>query len=892
MSLINGGAMSLKNLINRINFLFIPGLLFANETARPEFTASKIGQPIQIDGRLDEEVWSSTEKVNGFTQFRPNSGDPATQKTEVRIVYDDEYIYVGARMYDNNPDEIAAQMFRRDGDGYSDWIEVIFDSYYDKRTAYGFQINPKGVLKDNLYFNDSDKDPTWNAVWSGAAAIDDQGWTAEFKIPFSQLRYNGKGEEKTWGLQFWRLIARNGERLFWSPILEETQGFVSHFGTLNGIQTSLQPRRLEIMPYSAGKVLRQDGNGDDPYYQLNDPSANIGLDFKYGLGSNFTLTGTINPDFGQVEADPAVINLSAYETFFQERRPFFLEGVDIFDFGSGPMNIDIGPSSSIFYSRRVGRKPQGRVTDPEAVYTDYPENTTILAAAKLSGKTSSGWSIGVLDAVTTEEKARYTNNQGKEKEELVEPRANNLVARVKKDFRDGKSNVGFLLTSNNRNLNTDQFKNLLRKDAYVGGIDFSHRLKNEDWILNGYFTVSRISGNENVITAAQRSPTRYFQRPDADHLNVDSSATSLSGYSYKLELTKFAGKHVRASFSYGEDSPGYEVNDLGFQQNAGYRGLSSFLMYMENTPGKHIRNWNVFSGTWFYQSVGNDPGNKGLFFGTNITMNNFWNFHFGGNVSPTGMNYGLTRGGPLAEVPASWSLRGNFSSDSRKKIILGGRTNYREDTSGEYDKSFGANLTLKPYPNLAVRFSAGYFKERDTDQFVTRMSDPANTTTYGTRYIFSDIEAANQNVSLNVDWTFTPDLTLQFFVSPFVMAYDFTDYKEFRKSGTFDFDYYGKDKGTLTLDGNGNAIIDPDGSGSASSFTLSNRDFSFQSVRLNAVLRWEYLPGSTLYFVWQQQRDNFVPRDGELNIGDDYRTLFDNRPVNTFVIKASYWLGY
>jgi len=884
--------MTLQNWIKQISFLFLPVLLFANEKTRPEFTAIKVAQPIKIDGRLYEAVWSSAEKISGFTQQLPKSGEPASQKTEVLVAYDDEFIYVGARMYESDPEKIAAQMFRRDGNGYSDWFEIILDSYYDRRTAYGFQINPKGVLKDQLYYNDSNEDVTWDAVWTGASAIDNDGWTAELKIPFSQLRYNGKDEEKTWGLQFWRSIARNGERLFWSPILEETQGFVSEFGTLLGIKTSLQPKRLEILPYSAGKILRQDGNSEDPYYRLNDPSGNLGLDFKYGLGSNFTLTGTINPDFGQVEADPAVINLSAYETFFEERRPFFLEGVDIFDFGSSPMNINIGPSSSIFYSRRLGRRPRGSVTDPDVVYTDYPENTTILAAAKLSGKTSSGWSIGVLDAVTTEEKSPYTTTSGKEKSEPVEPRANSLVARVKKDFREGKSNVGFLLTSNNRNLNTDQFENLLRKDAYVGGVDFSHRLKNEDWNLNGYFTGSRISGNENVITAAQRSPIRYFQRPDADHLNVDSSATSLSGYSYKLGLSKFAGKHVRASFSYGEDSPGYEVNDLGFQQNAGSRGITSFLMYLENTPGKHIRNWNVFSGSWYFTSIANEPGSKGTFFGSNFSMNNFWRFHFGGNLSPAGMNFGLTRGGPRAKVPASWSLRGNMGTDSRKKIIFGSWTNYREDESGEYDKSYGFDMTIKPTANISVGFEISNSKERDTDQYVTKISDPLNTKTYGNRYILSDIESARQSISMNVDWTFSPDLTLQFFVSPFVMAYDFTGYKELRKAGTFDFDYYGKDKGTLTLDSDGNSIIDPDGSGPAASFTLDNQDFSFQSVRLNAVLRWEYLPGSTLYFVWQQQRDNYVSLDGNLNVSDDYRTLFDNRPVNTFVIKASYWLGY
>ncbi|MBN4081461.1 hypothetical protein JYT44_03760, partial [Caldithrix abyssi] len=292
------------------------------------------------------------------------------------------------------------------------------------------------------------------------------------------------------------------------------------------------------------------------------------------------------------------------------------------------------------------------------------------------------------------------------------------------------------------------------------------------------------------------------------------------------------------------------------------------------------------------QTLGNDLTSKGLYWDSNITLNNFWDFRFAGSFGLKGANPRLTRGGPLMEVPANLHLLGIMRSDSRKKAILGMTAGYRESDSGEYDKSIRLNMTLKPFPNLSFGLTAGYVKERDTDQYVTKMSDPLNTNTFGARYIFSDVESSNHNISMNVDWTFSPDLTLQFFVSPFVMAYDFTAYKEFRKSGTLEFDYYGRDKGTLTLDELGNSIIDPDGPGSAESFKLDNQDFSFQSVRLNAVLRWEYLPGSTLYFVWQQQRDNYVAYDGQLNVSDDYRTLFDNRPVNTFVIKASYWLGY
>ena len=444
-----------------------------NDMSRPAYTAIKTSKAPVIDGRMSPGEWDAANVADGLIQYEPNSGEPASQKSEIRLTYDDHNIYVCARLFDSEPDKIAGQLFRRDGHGYSDWFEISIDSYGDRRTAFVFGINPRGVRRDVLFFNDDDEDSGWDAVWEGSAQINEDGWTAEFSIPFSQLRYNAGQKEQNWGLQFWRYIARNDEQVFWAPRLQGASGFVSLFGELNGLRTTHEPRRLEIMPYTSSKLHRAPGDPGNPFYNKNDFKSNIGADFKYGLGANFTLTGTINPDFGQVEADPAVINLSAFETFYRERRPFFLEGTDIFEFGRTRTFNSNAPF--IFYTRRIGRRPQASVSDPDAEFSDRPEQSTIATAVKLSGKTANGWSIGLLDAVTTKEQAQYNIGSETNHHEIIEPLSNYLVLRAKKDMNDARTTIGGFGDAVNRDLSTANLRSTLRTNAYIGGIDLEHR---------------------------------------------------------------------------------------------------------------------------------------------------------------------------------------------------------------------------------------------------------------------------------------------------------------------------------------------------------------------------------------------------------------------------------
>src|SRR5688572_16534026 len=366
--------------------------------------ATRAPSSIEIDGKLNEAAWAAAIPSGDFTQSYPNIGAKPVDPTEVRILFDDDAIYVGARMFDSRPDSIAAQLARRDATGiYSDWLHVVIDSYHDRRNAFRFAVNPRGVPKDVLHSDDRNEDLNWDAVWEVATTVDSAGWVAEYRIPFSQLRFGGagKGVERVWGIQIQRDVARRNERDSWSPWKVTDPGYVSFSGDLVGIVDIPTPQRLEVMPYLSTKVTREPGDRSNPFFRATDASPSVGADVKYGLPGGLTLTATVNPDFGQVEVDPAVVNLSAFESFFPEKRPFFVEGASIFSLGT----IRGGPSygqQQVFYSRRIGRPPQ---RFPSAVYADAPDATTILGAAKVTGRVGK-WTVGILDALTTEEKAR------------------------------------------------------------------------------------------------------------------------------------------------------------------------------------------------------------------------------------------------------------------------------------------------------------------------------------------------------------------------------------------------------------------------------------------------------------------------------------------------------
>jgi hypothetical protein len=861
---------------------------------------------IDVDGRFDEQVWSDAPPITEFIQEDPAEGEPGTERTEFRVAYDDDAIYIGAMLYDSYP--ITTRLNRRDtGSGDFDYITVSLDSYHDHETSYLFSVNPSGAIRDAVSSSGGGGggrgDSSWDPVWQVATRITEAGWSAEMRIPFSQLRFS-PDEEQVWGIEMKRNIHRNQERVAYpfTPTLE--RGGASRYTHLDGIEGIESGRRLELLPYVAarGEYLQLDVpsgiNFSNPYRSGSDYFSDAGLDLKYRLTSNVTLDATVNPDFGQVEVDPSVINLTAFETRFQERRPFFVEGGDIFRFGEGGPAGSTGRAPQLFYSRRIGRSPSGSVP-AEAVFTDVAAATTILGAAKVTGRVGDGWSLGLLEAVTARETGTYMEADQTVEEAVVEPATNYLVGRIRRQIRGGETRFGLFGTAANRDLEGTGMDGRIHSAAYSGGADFAHEWSNRTYRISSMFTGSYVQGDPAAITRTQRSSTRYYQRPDANHLGLDTNATSMAGYYAMVDVVKQAGA-FGAKVAVAAASPGYEVNDLGFQSASDRIILDTNFSYNQPNPGPLLRRW---SARWSPDAVWNYAGDR-VWSEVNGNLN--WEFlnYWGGGVrlayNPPHDDDRLTRGGPLARTPRRLGGNANFRSDGRRAIV--GRINYQwaVEDGDSWDRRLGFNLTMTPSERLRIQSGPALTKRHVSAQYVSSVEDPLATQTYGSRYIFGGLSQTTASLETRVDVTFTPTLSLQLYVEPFISTGNYRELKEFERSGAFKFLEYGTDVGTVSRETDGSYTIDPDGNGPATTFGLSDRDFSYRSLIGNAVLRWEWRPGSTLFLVWQQRRISSLSGDGvsgtdpwigSLDVGRDMSDMFATPADNIFVIKVNYWLN-
>ncbi|HUQ99865.1 MAG TPA: DUF5916 domain-containing protein [Gemmatimonadaceae bacterium] len=855
---------------------------------RPSVTAARRAGEIQIDGKLDEAAWQAAAPSSNFTQIDPHEGQPASEKTEVRVLIDDAAVYVGARAFDREPGKIQAQLARRDENVDGDALVIMFDSFHDHVSAFLFRLSPAGARRDATVDSNGREDNTWDAVWEGSSSIDSLGWTAEFRIPLSQLRYNPNVADQTWGFQVVRTITRNGEADFLSfTPKNETQG-VHAYGHLTGLGHLSSPRRMEIVPYVLAKNENPTVAPNDPFRKQNHIVPGGGVDFKYGLTSNITLDATINPDFGQVEVDPAVVNLSAFETFFPERRPFFVEGANIFNFGSMRTN-NSSNGYNFVHTRRIGRSPQRSIDDPGITFVDAPNETTIDGAVKLTGKSAGGYSFGLLDALTAREEARFRDATG-DHTAIVEPRANYLVGRLKRDLREGNTTIGVAATAVNRQLDDAALDPIFRKSAYVLGLDWNHSWYNRRWAFDGDIAFTRNAGSVAAITDLQLGPQRNLQRPDRRQFRFDPNRTALTGYLAELTLAKIAGLHWQGSVTYQEYSPTFEINELGFLGSTDMRGIAPLINYNENKPGKYLRNWSQYlfwNPTWNFDG---DMTFNGVGEITFAELPNFWDLFLRFDWRPRVFDDFLTRGGPVAASPLGYSTEFRVDSDRRKRYT-GGFTFVRSwNEAGGWATSVRPRIAMRPTTALRITVQPNYTRSRSMGQFVTTNTDATATSTYGTRYVFASLDQHQLAIETRVDWTFTPALSLQVFAQPLLASGDFYDYKQLARARSFDFQVFGRDAGTISRDASGTYTVDPDGAGAAPLFTFGERDFNQQSLRGNAVVRWEYRPGSALFFVWQQQR--FQSADvGEFRFRQNFDDLLTTRPENVFVVKATWWIG-
>ena len=886
--------------------------------------AARVRTSIDVDGRLDEPVWAEAPPITEFIQEDPAEGEPGTERTEFRVAYDDDAIYIGAMLYDRFP--ITTRLARRDpGRGAFDFITVSLDSYHDHETAYHFSVNPSGTTDDAVSSSGGGgggnrgrggggggsrgggggggRDSSWDPVWDVATLITEAGWSAEMRIPFSQLRFSPE-DEQVWGIEIKRNIHRNQEQVAFpfTPTLE--RGGASRFTHLDGIEGIEPGQRLELLPYVAarGEYLQlgvpPGVTFSNPYRSGSDYFGQAGLDLKYRLASNVTLDATVNPDFGQVEVDPSVINLTAFETRFQERRPFFVEGGDIFQVGEGGPGGSTGRPPQLFYSRRIGRSPSGS-PPPEAAFADVASATTILGAAKVTGRVGDGWSLALLDAVTGQETATYMEADQAVGEAVIEPATNYLAGRIRRQIRGGETRFGAFGTAANRALEGTGMGDRLHSAAYSGSADFAHEWGNRTYRISSVVSGSYVQGDPAAITRTQSTSTRYFQRPDADHLTLDPNATSLGGYYAMVDIAKQAGA-FGAKLAMAAASPGYEVNDLGFQSASDRLIVDTNFSYNHPDPGRILRQWDV---RWSPDAVWNYAGDRvwtevnGNF---NLQFLNYWGLGARLGYNPRHDDDRLTRGGPLARTPSRLAGSLNVRSDGRRETV--GRLGYDwvVESGDSWNRSVSFDLTVNPSERLTIQFGPSLSRGHTSAQYVSSVADPLAVQTFGQRYIFGGLDQTTVSIDTRVNVTFTPTLSLQVYVEPFISTGDYRELKEFERPGTFKFLEYGTDIGTVSQDPGRGYTVDPDGTGPAAPFEVADRDFSYRSLIGNAVLRWEWRQGSTLFFVWQQRRISSLTGDGVngtdpwiggFELGRDPGDMFATPADNIFVIKVNYWLN-
>jgi hypothetical protein len=801
---------------------------------------------ITLDGDLIDAAWQRAVPVTSFIQRDPLEGAPATYRTEARVVFDATAIYVGVRALDPEPTRILGFLTRRDMGSASDWIEVFIDSYHDKRTAYQFAVNPVGVKRDAYWYEDNNNDDSWDAVWEVVVKRNTDGWQAEFRIPFSQLRFSANAEDRI-GFAVLRVVARKNETSTWPLLSKSASGWVSSFGTLRGVTLGNASKRLELVPYSVAQVLTEPRQSSNPLQQTPDPGTSFGADVKYAVTPALNLTATVNPDFGQVEADPAVVNLGAFETFFQEKRPFFIEGSGTYQFECRDCNL--------FYSRRIGRTPRGAPTLSDGEYSTQPRQSTIVGASKLTGRVGS-FSVGVLAALTDKEEARVASGDARWTQ-LVEPRTFYSVSRARREFSD-QSSLGFILTTTTRQMN--EAVAFLPSSAVTGGVDYNWRI-GKRWGLNGYWSGSSVSGTPEAIEQLQTGNVHSFQRPDADHVELDPFAEHLRGHSGSINFGKIAGERTRLNVNIGYLSPGFDVNDLGFQQRADAILQNSWFQIRWNKPRKYVRSVNLNFNQWSSHNFGGDRRNIGGNVNAHWQFQNFWSAGGGFNVNSGGFDDRLTRGGPGGLTRSDVNGWQYFNTDNRKLVSLFFNTNFFND---------GRSAGLQIEPGFVLRPTSAFSTEVGTTWDRTnRDAQWVGEHVVGdvTHYVFGRLLQRTSSVTVRANYTVTPNLSVQVYAQPFVSTGLYTGFKELinGRAERYDDRYapYAYD---------------------------TSPDFKVLSFRTTNVMRWEYKPGSTLFVVWQQGREGSgTPRP--FRFSRDYGDVFGTPSSNAFLVKLAYWLN-
>jgi hypothetical protein len=841
--------------------------LSQNVPVKKNLHAVRVQEKIHIDGILSETIWHSPGYTD-ITQQEPDQGEKPSQRSEVWVAYDDEAIYFAAKYYDNHPDSIMARLVRRDfiwGDP-SDGCVLYLDPYHDHRNGYFFYVSAAGTLADGIIENDvkQPNDLTWDAVWEGIAQIDSEGYCVEMKIPYSQLRFK-EGVSQVWGIDAERYISRRNETDMIAYTPRNESGFASRFPDLVGIEGITPPARLEVLPYITTKAEYIGHDTNDPFNHDHRYLPGAGVDIKAGIGRSLTLDGTINPDFGQVEVDPANVNLTDVEFLFDEKRPFFTEGVGIFRFGQGGTNTNVTfnwNDPNIFYTRRIGRTPQRFPDVPDGAYVDMPSTTRILGAGKISGQIGDDWKIGTLHALTKREWAE-TDSAGHRTQIEIEPLTYYGVFRAQRDFNAGAQGFGILSTYTRRIYNDNALKDFTNSDALIAASDGWVFLDDErTYVLSGWGAISRVGGSQQRMIALQRSSGHYFQRPDVDYIHVDSSATSMAGYAGRFTLNKNRGRWT-FNTAVGFLSPKFELNDLGSEAYSDFVEWHFLTSYRWNTPTSYYQNAGVNAAVYADYDFGGNKTAEGYWGQGYITLPVIY---YGGNVSfnynPQSYNSRLTRGGPLTLNPVSRRAVFNLYTDNREWWVINLSGSARRGDA-LYSRNLTAYVELKTTTTLTLSVGPSFTRDINEAQYVGLQADPSAVETFGNSYLFAHLDRSTFAADIRADWIISPRLSVQVYIQPYITSGKYSAYKSLARPKTFEFEPVVTDR---------------------------NDDFNYVSLRGNAVLRWEYLPGSVLFLVWTQNRAEIEPL-GEFQFGNSMDRMFKANPDNILLLKVSYWFG-
>ncbi|HKW41412.1 MAG TPA: DUF5916 domain-containing protein [Gemmatimonadales bacterium] len=875
--------------------LCAPSLVAQNihPTPPPEVWAVPLHEEIHLDGRLDEAVWHTAPAATGLRQAQPHEGEPATQRTEVRFAFDGAALYVGARMYDDSgANGVRTRLVRRDADMNSDYLEVIFDTYHDHIGRLFFQVNPSGVKYDANGLGGG-SDPSWDPVWEVKTTIDSLGWTAEMRIPFSQLRFPSTKDEQTWGLQIWRQENRLNELSQWAFWKLNETGGPSKFGHLHGLVITSAPGRAELLPYVVGRSSNVPNTAGDPFSTPHAMDGRVGFDGRVLLASNLTLTATVNPDFGQVEVDPAVVNLTDFETFLDERRPFFVEGAGYFGLGGLSCFFCSNVSSlSLLSTRRIGRAPQlTAYRDSLDQFVDEPQNTTILGAAKLTGRTPGGWSIGALDAVTRRERALVQRSDSTRVRYTVEPLTNYFVSRVTKDLGGGTTQIKVMGTSVYRSLGDSFALSNLTRLSHALGVGVTSWWGKRTYDLNLQLAGTEIAGDTAAIRQVQTSPRHYFQRPDRGVL-LDPTRTSLTGLGAYARVARDNGS-LQWEVSGNMRTPAYDNNDITFFSRGDYIWMSGNILPQWTKPTNWYRQLLfILGGQQQYNFEGDLTGRQAQLYAQMQTLG-YWNISSFWIHRPGVLDDRLTRGGPVVRHPGREDFYLNVATDSRRKVVANTVGDISCDQEGYCNRSVSLQLQVRPASNVQLTLGPSYSRAATGAQYVTTVPDTFARAFYGNRYVFAQLVEKTVAMETRLNVTFSPVLTLELYMQPLIASAAYSQYREFAAPRAQHKLVYGVDVGTDSVVAGSpqQHWIDPDGpNGPAPKFEIDDPSFTLRSLRGNAVLRWEYHPGSTLFLVWTRSGSSQLTR-GDIDFRADAGALFQGPSANIFLLKVNYWLG-